>query len=290
MNGSDEKAPASFIEQNFAPTDRLAVVLLQKRAGSVIQRIASAGKIAEPDFQAWLRRQNAQRYEVYISMNALKQGATGRTKADVAAIRHLYLDLDENGTAAVEALLKREDLPKPNYLVNSSPGKWQVLWKVEGFAADQAEELQRNLVRDTGADPAATDCSRVLRLPGFYNHKYAKPHLVRSESRATETYRPEQFPKFLAEERGARTISGENGRTRNRRSPGQLSQSEKDWAYAKRALARGEPPALVATAIAGFRRYDKPNPQYYGELTVKKASASLTAEAARDVVVEPERP
>jgi len=44
------------------------------------------------------------------------------------------------------------------------------------FEKDQAESLQRALVRELGADLAATDSSRVLRLPGFYNHKYAKPH------------------------------------------------------------------------------------------------------------------
>jgi hypothetical protein len=35
---------------------------------------------------------------------------------------------------------------------------------------------------------------------------------------------------------------------------------------------------MVAAAIASFRRYDKHNPQYYGELTVRNAAASLNAE------------
>jgi hypothetical protein len=100
-------------------------------------------------------------------MNTLRESARGRTKADVAVIRHVYLDFDDNGTQAVEALLKREDLPRPNYLDNSSPDKWQVVWKAAGFGKEEAEALQRGLVRETGADPAATGCARVLRLPGF---------------------------------------------------------------------------------------------------------------------------
>jgi len=36
----------------------------------VIQRIATADEIASQDFQAWLRYQNAQRFEIYVSMNA----------------------------------------------------------------------------------------------------------------------------------------------------------------------------------------------------------------------------
>src|SRR5512133_103672 len=160
-SGARRDIASNYIRENFDPTDRLAIVLLNKRTGAVMQRVASAEKIAAPDFQAWLRHQNAQGHEVYVSMNALREGAKGRTKSDVAVIRHVYLDFDENGTQAVEALLKREDMPKPNYLLNSSPDKWQVVWKVQGFGKDEAEGLQRSLVRDTGADPAATDCARV---------------------------------------------------------------------------------------------------------------------------------
>ncbi len=76
-----------YLRENFAPADRLAVVLLNKRTGSVIQRLAEAEKIAAPDFQAWLQYQNEKRLEVYVSMNALRETARGRTKADVAAIR-----------------------------------------------------------------------------------------------------------------------------------------------------------------------------------------------------------
>jgi RepB DNA-primase from phage plasmid len=169
---------SKYIKDNFKPSDRLAVVLLDKRNDAVIQRIATAEQIAAPEFQAWLRHKNAQRYEVYVSMNTLRPGATGRTKGDIATVRHLYLDFDENGTEAVERLLRRQELPRPTYRMSSSPGKWQVVWKVEGFAPEQAERLQQWMAKDTGADPAATDSARVLRLPGFYNHKYEKPHFV----------------------------------------------------------------------------------------------------------------
>src|SRR5215467_8013695 len=93
--------PGPYLRASFESTDRLAVVLVNKRPDSVIQRIATAKTIASDDFQAWLRHQNAQRYEVYISMNALQNGARGRKKDDVAVIRHIFLDFDENGTDAV---------------------------------------------------------------------------------------------------------------------------------------------------------------------------------------------
>jgi len=90
------------LQGNFEPTDRLAVVLVNKQASSVIQRLASAERIAAQDFQAWLRYQNAHRDEIYVSMNALREDARGRTKEDIAVIRHVYLDFDNNGTAAVQ--------------------------------------------------------------------------------------------------------------------------------------------------------------------------------------------
>jgi hypothetical protein len=276
-----ETGAADYIRENFQPTDRLAIVLLNKRSDTVVQRIAAAERIAAYDFQAWLKQQNRQGFEVYISMNALNENARTRTKADVSAIRHVYLDFDSNGTAAVEALLKRPDLPKPNYLIGTSPDKWQVVWKVDGFVRAQAEELQKSLSRDMGADIAATDSARVLRLPGFYNHKYNRPYQVRAESLATETYRPEHFPK-LDEDRAAGSGREREGARVGRTTAGRpLSQSERDWAFAKRALARGESPAMVAAAIASSRRFDKSDPQYYADLTVRKAQQALQGERDR---------
>ncbi len=266
-------AGSRYIRENFEPTDRLAVVLLNKQTNAVVQRLGSAERIASPEFQSWLRHMNAQRNEVYVSMNALHDGARGRTKDDIGAIRHIYLDFDENGTAAVQKLLEREDLPTPNYLVNSSPDKWQVVWKVQGFEQNEAEELQRALVRDTGADPAATDSSRVLRLPGYYNHKYSKPHYVRAEQKSVETYSPDQFPRPAIDDRPS-SLSGPG---RQESTAGGVTQSERDWAYARRALARGESESTIAAAIAAYRS-DKPNPQYYAELTVRKAAESVRCE------------
>lgn len=280
-DGFREIAP-KYIRGNFEPTDRLAVVLINKRADSVIQRLATAEKLASPDFQAWLRHQNAQGCDVYISMNTLKEDARGRTKADIAEIRHVFLDLDENGSEALRTILERKDLPTPSFIVNTSADKWQVIWKVESFDKHQAEQLQRALARDTGADPAATDCARVMRLPGLHNHKYDQPFPVRMEPHSAlsgEVFRPEHFPQYQNRE-NYQSQAG-TGRLSANRPSGQLSQSERDWAFARRALARGEPEDMVVAAIASHRRYDKHNPQYYAELTVRKAKEALESDHSR---------
>lgn len=58
-----------------------------------------------------------------------------------------------------------------------------------------------------------------------------------------------------------------------------LSQSEHDWAFAKRALARGEDPEEVIEQIAQHRARDKSDPQDYARRTVCKAQAELQQNA-----------
>src|SRR5208283_4258159 len=133
----NSNAARDYIRDNFRPDDRLAVVLVNKQKEDVVQRIASADKIAGEEFQRWLRHMNANKYEVYVSMNSLQPGARGRTKADIDQVRHVYLDLDEAGPDALKAILARQDLPRPNYVLSTSPAKYQVVWKAEGFTKDQ---------------------------------------------------------------------------------------------------------------------------------------------------------
>jgi|HubBroStandDraft_6_1064221.scaffolds.fasta_scaffold207950_2 hypothetical protein len=267
---------SQFIVDNFELEDRLAVVLIDRRSGVVTQRIASANQIASQEFQVWLESENRSGRDFFISMNALASDARTRTRGDVATIRHLYLDFDENGTQAVQRLQSREDIPKPNYLVNTSPDHWHISWRVQGFGKEQAEATIRELAREFGADPAATDCARVMRVPGFVNRKRHPTYLVRAERLSTEVYTPDQFPRPEQEGRRTATPEGEFGSPGGRKMrPGHLSQSELDWAYAKRALSRGDSPESVITAIANYRRGDKPDPEYYARLTVRKAAQDL---------------
>jgi hypothetical protein len=262
----------SYLCDNFNVEDRIALVLLNKRSGAVLQRVASIERVVAPEYQAWLRHMNAQKYEVYISMNTLKEGTYRRTKADVDQIRHVYLDFDEDGTAAVRKLLQRTDVPEPNYLINSSPDKWQVIWKIAGCDKGEAEGIERGLVADTGADPAAIDIARVLRLPGFYNHKYSRPHMVVVENRSDQISGPEHFPRLRSdfEARDTKPIDSEGSRL----TTGKVTQSERDWARVRRELRNGASPKALIEELT-ILRADKFNPEDYARRTVEKAVASL---------------
>lgn len=283
-NRNENDSPASrYIRDNYKTEDRLAAVVINKRTGSTIQRIAPAESIAAEDGQRWLRYMNDSDYEVYLSANALKEEARSRTKEDVGAIRHIYLDIDQDGDKALERLLARSDLPQPNYVLSTSPGKYQVIWKAEGFNLEQAEDLQRRLSRDTGADIAVTDSARILRLPGFYNRKYDPPHLVEAREISRQIHTPENFAKVPEVERqpGMDVSERSSLSTPSQMPMRRISQSERDWAYARRALSRGDNPDTIVAAIASYRRYDKHNPRQYAERTVEKASQSLAKQEPR---------
>jgi hypothetical protein len=265
---------SEYILDNFAPTDRIAMLVLNRDFGETIQRITGAQKAASPEFQAWLRYKNANGSDIYLGMNPLRQDAATRTKEEIQTIRHVYLDLDQGGPEALELVENSSAVPKPNYVLTSSPGKFQVVWNVEGMSLDEAESLLHAMAREFGGDPAATDATRVLRLPGFANKKYETDFYVEARKESTEIYHLRDFKLHIDAQDSPRF--NHHNRSRRESSPGSsLSQSEHDWAFAKRALARGDEPEEVIRRIAEYRANDKSNPPDYATRTVTKAQADL---------------
>ncbi len=265
---------AQYIRELFKPADKAAILVRNRSTGHTVQRIARAKAIASPSFQNWLAHENARGSDVFVGMNPLKNGAHSRTKANIREIRHLYLDLDRDGDQALEAIRKSTELPRATFVLNTSPGKHQVVWRVTGMDQDRAELLMRTLADRYAADRAATDSTRVLRLPGFANRKLPVEFIVQARYESDAVYRLGDFTvgattpgipgNFARASRPTPTVSAKN-----------KTQSERDWAFAKRALSRGEDPSAVIERIAAFRGKDKPSPEYYARLTVNKAKADL---------------
>ena len=265
---------SEYINDNFKPSERIAVLVLNRSLRETTQRITTAQKAASPEFQAWLRYKNANGADIYVGMNPLKQDASTRTKDDIETIRHLYIDLDHGGSTALDAIKNSDLVPQPNYVLNTSPDKFQVVWKVEGITPEEAEALQHGMVREFGGDPAATDSTRVLRLPGFANKKYDQDFYVQARFESTQTYHHRDFKVPIDSQDAPRHHNEETARSH--RAPGTAqSQSEHDWAYAKRALARGDDSEEVIRRIADYRANDKSDPVYYARHTVSKAQEDL---------------
>src|ERR1700693_2276893 len=192
---------SEYVRGLFEPGDNAAVLVRNRSTGHTVQRIARAETIATPDFQTWLANQNASGSDVFMGMNPIKDGAHSRTKGSIKDIRHVYLDLDRKGDVALEAIRNSPSVPAPNFVLDTSPGKHQVVWKVSGFSQDEAESLLHGLANQFGGDPAATDLTRVLRLPGFANRKLPEEFIVqaRQESDAVYTLRDFTIEEDLPE-------------------------------------------------------------------------------------------
>jgi RepB DNA-primase N-terminal domain len=263
---------SEYILDNFEQADRIAMLVLNRDFGETIQRITSAQKAASPEFQAWLRYKNANGSDIYIGMNPLKKDASTRTKEDIESIKHVYIDLDYGGPETLESIENSSAVPKPNYVLNSSPEKHQIVWKVEDMNLEEAEALLHAMAREFGGDPAATDATRVLRVPSFANKKYETDFYVEARKESTETYHLRDFKLQIDSQDSPRY--NYNNRAKRESSPRtNLSQSEHDWAFAKRALARGDDPEGVIRRIADFRGDEKH--ANYARQTVEKARREL---------------
>jgi hypothetical protein len=265
-------SPSEYILDNFELTDRIALLVLNRQFHETTQRITTAEKAASPELQAWLRYKNANGADIYVGMNALKRHASTRTKDDIESISHVYLDLDYGGTPALDAVQNSNLVPQPNYVLNTSPEKFQIVWKVQGMSLDEAEALNQALVREFSGDPAATDATRVLRLPGFANKKYEPDFYVQARAESTQTHHLRDFKLEIDSQDAPRHYEFKRKQSS---SGGNLSQSEHDWAYAKRALARGDDPEEVIRRIADYRASDKHDPEYYARHTVSKAQGEI---------------
>ena len=174
----EEDQAVKFIERMFshAAQDRMAILAIPRSGGKAEQRVFTLGQATSRKVQAWLRHMNARDYAIYLCVNPVRPGSGGREKGDIADIRRLQLDLDEEGAAGLGRVLEDVDrgaLPLPAHVLRSSKDRYQILWDtVPGeWEMEGAESVMRALAERYGGDRAATDVARVMRMPGFRNKK-----------------------------------------------------------------------------------------------------------------------
>lgn len=266
-----EQETVDYIRQNWDRQDRLAVFLINRQDQQNYQHLRTADQIVSPAYQSALGDMNANGYDVFISMSALKPAANGRTKDHVAEVRHVFLDVDAEGARIAQEVAAHPDLPQPHHILETSPGKRQIIWSVAGFTIPQAETLMRAMAHTLGTDTQVWDVARVLRLPGFVNNKYPElRHVVHDvgtgQTPATE-YRPEHFQGFDVSQSQAvdRRATG----PAPQRTYG-VDRSAQDFGWVMSKLERGESSEQVKRDLME-RRPDKPKPEYYANYTVDKA-------------------
>src|ERR1700680_420776 len=179
--GNGTSTAADFLIRCFAPGETIALFLRREVPSGTLQRIVELETALAPRYLGWLAHENTAGTNIYVAANPLRSGSRKRTKECIARVRHLYLDLDAEGEARLASLWASDAVPPPNAVLSTSFGKYQLLWRVEGFTFEQQENALNLLTTAFGADPACTDCNRVLRLPGFLNCKYDPPFPITVE-------------------------------------------------------------------------------------------------------------
>jgi hypothetical protein len=264
------RTAADFLARAFAPGETIALLLRRENLASATQRVVALERLIEPRYLAWLAHENASGANVYFAANPIRPGSRKRTKESIAYVRHLYIDIDADGDTRLSMLRVSDAVPTPTAILSTSQGKYQVLWRVDGFDFALQEQMLKLLAFAFGGDPACTDCNRVLRIPGFLNRKYDPAHRVTVEYPSDSVWSPGDFHLDVT------TVDTGSfaGAIPSWKQPGKHSDSEIDWAWVCDQLAHGKDAVKLTRELAS-RRPDKPNPLYYAQRTVDVASARL---------------
>lgn len=128
--------------------------------------------------------------EIFFSQNTFKKFK--RSTEHLFELKALYIDLDfhkntnltrEQILGGINILIEDGKFPKPTHIINSGHGI-NLIWRIKRIPA-QALPLWRTVeqylyeqLKDLGADSKALDATRVFRVEGTYNSKYAKKNQV----------------------------------------------------------------------------------------------------------------
>ena len=136
---------ADFLTRCFAPGESIALLLRRENPAGILQRIVPLERALAPRYLGWLAHENSIGANIYVAANPVRSDSRKRTKESIAAVRHLYLDLDTDGEARLASLRASDAVPTPNAIVSTSLGKYQVLWRVDGFTLEQQESALKLL-------------------------------------------------------------------------------------------------------------------------------------------------
>lgn len=121
-----------------------------------------------------LARDNGNGHGVFVVVN---EG--GQTAAAITRVRAVWADFDDTDVVARLNFSELNiDGQPPHMVVQSSPGKVHVYWKVDGLELAAFNGVQEAIAARYGSDRSVADLPRIMRLPGFIHHKGA-PHLTR---------------------------------------------------------------------------------------------------------------
>ena len=139
---------------------------------------------------------NARKYNVFVSVNAIASGRRSRTRDAIGADS---TRLPRRRLRWVRGPRPRGSASRPAAARATSSTRPRIACICSGASpasiTTRSNVCRSSLQRELQTDPAATPVTQNTRLPGFFNHKRAQPHLVTIEYRNVDVrYRPDDFP------------------------------------------------------------------------------------------------
>lgn len=115
-----------------------------------------------------------------------------RTKEHALPGDIVWADLDTCNPADIE--------PAPNVVIESSPGRFQTIWKVDTtLPPEQAEEYSKRIAyayNENGADISGWDITQLLRVPFSSNLKYDTKPQVKLANAIEKPYTIDEFEQL----------------------------------------------------------------------------------------------
>jgi hypothetical protein len=165
----------TYIRRLFDPNDHVFFQLLNSKTRvTEVLPLLPVREVSERTIQQ-LEDFQSQGFDIYISMAPFPTGTTARREMYVEQVRSVFIDADVDGAKILELIREAVNagtIPPPTTVLQSSPNKFHIAWRVDGVTPAQARGLNRALAQAFGGDPAATDLHRLLRIAGFKNLKY----------------------------------------------------------------------------------------------------------------------
>lgn len=132
--------------------------------------------------------------------------------------------------------------PKPSYIWESSPNKYQGLWELDRYIEEKEyTPLNKALAEHIGCDDCF-DFAHVYRIPGTVNHKYKNSPAVKSPQATKAIYKPAKLRQ---------AVGGVNTRTKAETAPKQPRTAKHDTPLEERKIyAKYQIPKRVRETLA----------------------------------------
>lgn len=164
MSRETSQDVGKFVAALFEPDDLVEVRLLP---GKVQDYVAAESLVDH--VPKWIEQNNAGQH-IYFGANPRKQ--RGGTTKDVALVRCLFVDIDNIDVEEAIERLEKSGMPRPTVIVRSGHGLhiyWRLTKPITDF--ERFRRAQKYLIGQMDSDPSIHDAPRIMRLPGFMNHK-----------------------------------------------------------------------------------------------------------------------